>query len=183
MYGMVNQAIKEMVVDEIGLDLWNKVCDKLGTSRDDFTKFEQYDDKVTLNLVVKVCELTGKDAPEILENFGKFWIEYAYRSEYSAILATFSKNPLLLIKSLNSLHERVEMNFDKLDAPSFDLIEETSNKILINYYSDRDMPLEFFVKGLFSGIFDHFGWKSKVEIVEKIDTSKATFKISYEEVK
>ena len=71
MYGMVNQAVKEMVVDEIGLDFWNKVCKKVDISCDDFITFDQYDDKLTLDLVATICELTKKDPQEILEEFGK----------------------------------------------------------------------------------------------------------------
>ncbi len=73
----------------------------------------------------------------------------------------------------------LEQTFEELKSPSFDTVEENSNKLVVNYYSDREMPLEFFVVGLFEGIFEHFDQKCNVEIIETLGQAKATFQIHY----
>ncbi|MCJ8275527.1 MAG: heme NO-binding domain-containing protein [Bdellovibrionales bacterium] len=182
MYGMVNQAIKEMVNDKVGTDFWQNVCTRLSLPNQDFDSFEQYDDDMTLNIVSTICELSEKAAPDVLIDFGRYWIGYAYRSEYKVLLETFSKSPITLIKSLNSLHDRLEMSFEGLKPPSFDIVDMAEGKIIVNYYSDRDMPLEYFVIGLFHGIFEHFGQTCEIDLIEKIEEAKATFQINYNEV-
>lgn len=183
MYGMVNQAIKKMVEEKEGYKLWERVCSKLSMPTDDFYSFDQYDDEITLNVIVTICEVAQMEAPVVLKEFGRYWIEYAFNSEYKAILNTFSKSPVALIKSLNSLHERLEMTFEDLRAPSFDIVLIDDGEMIVNYYSDRKMPLEYFVIGLFYGIFEHFGEKCEVHMIRTIENAKATFVIKYDEPK
>ncbi len=181
MYGMVNQAIKRMVIDVLSEKDWADICSKVKISSEDFQVFQQYDDEVTLNLVLSVCEFTKKEPAEILESFGEYWIKYSFNTEYRDLISTFSTGPVNLIKSLNTLHDRLEISFEELTPPAFDVVSEDTNSLVINYYSERDMPLEFFVKGLFQGIFLHFDKKCNVIMLEeKLGDAKATLKIEHD---
>ncbi len=93
MYGMVNQAIKKMIVEQKGENFWLELCSQTAIPEKDFVAFQQYDDEVTLNIVLKVCELTGKSAQDLLIAFGRYWIHFAFRSEYKEVLQTFSEVP------------------------------------------------------------------------------------------
>lgn len=177
MYGMVNQAVKEMVLGSLGAEQWENICKHLNISTEDFSPFLQFDDSVTLGIVENVCNVTQMPAELILENFGVFWIEYARKSDYQIILNTFATSPYELINSLNALHERLELSFTDLNAPSFETIEQNDSSITVNYYSNRDLPLKFFVKGLFIGIFKMFNKNCEVTLLETLGDAKATFLI------
>lgn len=177
MYGMVNQAVKEMVITQLGSDSWDTICNKLEISNEDFSLFMQFDDSVTLGIVQNVCGLTQKPAEEILESFGVFWIDFAKNSDYQIILNTFATSPFELINSLNALHERLELSFTNLNAPSFETVSFQDKIMTVNYYSSRDLPLKFFVKGLFKGIFKLFDKNCDVEIIDTLGDAKATFLI------
>lgn len=177
MYGMVNQALKQMTLDTIGESEWSKICNNLQISSKDFDSFSQFDDSVTLGLVQKICEVSSKNPQDFLKEFGIYWIKFAQESDYQVILNAFAKSPFDLINSLNSLHERLELSFTNLNAPSFEIIQQDEISMIVNYYSLRDMPLQFFVKGLFVGIFKMFNEICEVEIIETIGDAKATFLI------
>lgn len=178
MYGMVNQAVKEMVHEVLGEDSWIQICNTLKIKVDDFELFQQFDDEVTLNLVKEICQVSKMEPETLLESFGQYWVKYAQKSDYSIILSTFATSPFDLIYSLNNLHDRLELTFSNLNAPSFEIVHEEENQITVNYYSDRkNMGLEFFVKGLFTGIFQMFNQQGQVEIIETLGNANATFKI------
>jgi hypothetical protein len=179
MYGMVNKAIRTMIIELTSEKEWKEICDNIEYKEYDFEVFKQYEDSITLNLVLTISKKLKKEPPEILESFGEYWIEFAYKSDYKELLETFASSPNDLIKSLNNLHDRLELSFDELTPPSFDIVEETDSYITVNYYTNRDMPLEYFVKGLLQGIFKHFNQKCDVVMLdETLGDAKQSFRIN-----
>jgi hypothetical protein len=179
MYGLVNEAVKQMVVDSFGVEKWNEVCTELNLEEPNFMPFEQYEDSLTGDLVGKICEKFSFEAPVLLEEFGKYWVTYARNSEYSSILNSFATSPIDLIKSLDSLHTRLELTFDELRPPSFWVTEKDDKKIWVHYQSHRDMPLEFFVIGLIKGIFLMFDQECSVSIIPSENGEKAVFEVTH----
>ena len=180
MYGMVNQAIKEMFIEHFNDQKWIDLCESLNISSEDFALFEQNSDTITLDLVLKISEVLECDPSETLISFGKYWINYAFKSEYRDLLDTFSKSPVTLLKSLNSLHQSLELSFTDLNAPAFEMVEENANSAVIDYFSEREMPLEYFVKGLFLGIFDRHNQKCDITFDnESYSHCKARFTITW----
>lgn len=182
MYGMVNDAIEKMVKEIFDENTWNEICDKINYEKKSFDLLRQYDDKLTLDLVLAICDKTQKDPQEILDSFGVYWVSYAFNTKYRDLLNTFATSPIELIKSLNTLHDRLEMSFKELMPPAFDIVEESQNTITVNYYSERSMPLEYFVTGLFKGIFKHFDKECEIEMLENsLGNAKATIAIKHNE--
>ena len=179
MYGMVNQAIKTMVIETTDNETWIEICETIDISTNDFDSFEQHDDQLTLNLVGAICKKINIDAPALLESFGEYWITFATKSEYKTILTSFGETPLELINALDSLHTRLELTFDNLDPPSFHTTKVSDQEVIVHYNSSRDMPLEFFVVGLLKGIFKLFKAKCHVEILDDSGSDKARFKVQF----
>ena len=48
MYGMVNQAVRGLVLDVFGADAWRDISHK-AQSPEEFASLESYDDQVTYN--------------------------------------------------------------------------------------------------------------------------------------
>jgi hypothetical protein len=179
MYGLVNDAVKNMVIDSFGVEKWNEICDELELDSHNFIPFEQYDDSLTSDLVGIICKKFSFEAPNLLEEFGKYWVEYAKKSEYSSILDSFATSPIELIKSLDSLHTRLELTFDQLKPPSFWITNESEHKIWVHYQTHRDMPLQYFVIGLIKGIFLMFDQECTVEIIPSSKDEKAVFEVRF----
>ena len=74
MYGMVNLAIKECVIDHYGAEMWQRVEEKSGTKEDAFIRMQQYSDELTVSLVVAAAEVIEKSAGEFLGEMGENWV-------------------------------------------------------------------------------------------------------------
>lgn len=182
MYGMINNAIEIMVKEIFDENTWNEICDEINYEKKSFDLFHQYDDKLTLDLVLVICKKTQKEPKEFLDSFGVYWVSYTFNTEYRELLNTFATSPIELINSLNNLHDRLEMSFKELMPPTFDIVDVSQNTITVNYYSERSMPLEYFVIGVFKGIFKHFDKECEIEMVENpLGNAKATIKIKHNE--
>jgi hypothetical protein len=179
MYGLVNQAIKSMVLEHVDEKIWRNICLELKISSDDFESFVQYPDEMTLQLVLKISATLNMPPPVLLEEFGKFFVKYARNSEYQSILEAFGKSPVELIESLDNLHARLGLLFDNLRPPSFWVDRVSEKEILVHYSSQRQMPLEPFVVGLIKGIFHMFNQTCSVEIITGTGKEKALFKVSH----
>lgn len=175
MYGLVNSAIQKMVTEQLGASVWKDICHQVGFEADAFESFGQYDDELTGKLVGKISEVTKTPAREILISFGHYWIEFAYQCEYSGILEVFGSGPESLLSSLDQLHTRLEMTFDNLQPPSFSTTRLNESELLVQYNSNRKLPLEPFVQGLIEGIYAHFKTPCEVTQVESVGSERAAF--------
>jgi hypothetical protein len=74
MYGLVNQAIQELVIEKFGQEVWEKVNLTSGVNIDRFLSNESYDDSVTYKLAQAVSEVAGITIGEVLMAFGEYWV-------------------------------------------------------------------------------------------------------------
>ncbi len=180
MYGMVNQAIKSMVIENHGEKMWDSVLQKIDLKILDFAPFEQYDDSVTGDLLGAISQLTNIMPIDLLESFGIYWVFYAKNSEYKSILESFADSPIGLIESLDSLHSRLQLLFSGLSAPSFWVEHNGPNEVIVHYATVRmQMPLEYFVIGLLKGIFKMFNQSCHVTLLPGDEGEKAKFVVRY----
>ena len=175
MYGMVNSAVKKMITEKLGEETWLKICESIGLGNDSFDSFSQYPDEVTGSIVVELSKITDTSVDELLTSFGRYWIEYAQESEYSAILESAGNSPEGLIESLDQMHTRLEMIFEKLKAPSFSITKLENDELYVHYYSDRKLPLEAFVIGLIEGIYTMYGLAAEVAQIDPKGDERACF--------
>jgi hypothetical protein len=179
MYGMVNEAIRSMVVEKFNISIWEEITNEIGLSYKAFKPFEQYEDSVMGDLVAVISKKVKMEPVKLLELFGRYWINYARNSEYSSILDTFATSPIELIESLDGLHTRLQITFEDLKAPSFWVTHINDNEVHVHYRSERELPLEYFVIGLIHGIFDIFDKTCEVKIIPSPADEKAVFQVNF----
>ena len=51
MYGLINKALKTMILDAHGDDVWAQILARSGVDEDSFISMQRYDDAVTYALV------------------------------------------------------------------------------------------------------------------------------------
>ncbi len=74
MYGLVNQAIKEVVIGTLDENIWNSIYDQWNIDKIDFESFKQYDHDLTANLVQTISLKTGIETTDLLCSFGHYWV-------------------------------------------------------------------------------------------------------------
>lgn len=151
MYGMVNNAIKHLILDEHGQDTWSQVFEGSALSSDDFYQMEQYEDADSVALVVSASNILEVSPAAFLEALGVYWITYAMNSDYGDLLEMAGESLPEILDNLDSMHTRVGDSFEALQPPSFWCTDLEENSLHLHYASDRD-GLSPMVVGLIKGL-------------------------------
>ena len=155
MYGLVNKAIKDLVVNNHGQDKWDLICDEVGHEEADFISMSPYPDKLTYDLVGAASKVLKTDANSILEAFGEYWILYTAEQGYGDLLDLSGSTFVEFLGNLDILHLRINNMMPKLQAPLFSTRNETVNSIELVYKSHRKglVPMLY---GLIRGLGKRF---------------------------
>lgn len=151
MYGMVNRALQELIVQEHGEAAWQQIKSQAGVSLEEFSSMASYDDKITYDLAIAASAVLEAPLDQLLDAFGRFWVQFAQRSSYAILLEQAGKDLHEILPMLNELHTRLALSFPELQPPSFEVLEDTPEQILLRYETFRP-ALAPFVVGLLHGL-------------------------------
>ena len=167
MYGMVNQAVRGLVLDAFGEAAWTAIYTEAGAP-ESFVSMQKYDDSITYGLVAAAEVHLELSAQDILHAFGEYWVLKIATVHYPQLMNASGGGFLDFVKNLDHMHQRIRVTFPDYNPPSFRVKDLTEGAVQVDYYSDREGLLPF-VKGLFMGLGQHF--KVSVEIEDHDDTS------------
>ena len=156
MYGLVNKAIKDLVVTNHGEDKWKEIAMRSDFHEPDFVGLHSYDDALTYKLVGNASAVLGADANAILELFGEYWITYTADEGYGELMDLCGNTFVEFLGNLDMLHSRMNSMMPKLAPPQFSTQNETDNSIELLYRSHREglVPMLY---GLIRGLGLRFG--------------------------
>ena len=161
MYGMVNQAISGLIVEQHGEAVWQAVAERAGIGHTDFRELDNYDDEVTHALVASASELLGASAEDLLFEFGKYWVLYTGSHLWSYLFDLAGNDFLTFLDGLDDLHDRVQTMMPESRMPQFTTVA-ADDHVVLEYRSDRD-GLAPMVMGLLVGLQDRFGESWDIE--------------------
>jgi hypothetical protein len=164
MYGLVNKAIEELVVENHGQEVWDRVCKQAGFTEGSFLSMQSYDDALTFNLVGAVCAELGAEPADVLRSFGRWWITFTAAEGYGEMLQLYGDDLGTFLDNLGDMHDRVALTFPDLVPPRFEIEELEPNVFQLDYHSDRD-GLSPMVLGLLDGLAERFETQLEVEEV------------------
>lgn len=168
MYGLVNKAAQDFVVEGHGEETWKIIKEKAGVNEVAFVSMQPYPDEITYNIVGAASEHLGLDANDILEAFGQYWIKFTMVEGYSHLLDLAGGTFPEFLNNLNNMHAHIAQSYTKLKPPSFICEEIDGNNFKFEYHSDRP-GLARFVKGLLLGLGNRFNITVLVEYIGNID--------------
>jgi hypothetical protein len=167
MYGIVNRAVEELIIERFGLDKWEEIKHKAGFNSEGFMTLKPYPDALTYKLVGAASEILNVPADTLLEAFGEYWILYTAEKGYGEMLNLAGDSFPSFLKNLNMLHGRVSNLMPELAPPQFECRNEKENSIELIYRSHRNgmIPMLY---GLIKGLAKRF---NKEVVIEEIDSS------------
>lgn len=171
MYGLVNKAIKDLVVTNYGVNAWEEIAAKAGFDESEFVGLQSYPDKLTYDLVHAATSVLKADAHVVLEAFGEYWITYTAEEGYGELMELSGNSFPEFLANLDMLHARMSNMMPHLAPPQFTTRNETANSLELEYRSHRPglSPMLF---GLIKGLGKRFGLQCRIkQIVEKGDAS------------
>ncbi|MEM7261874.1 MAG: heme NO-binding domain-containing protein [Planctomycetota bacterium] len=156
MYGLVNQAIQDLITENFGADVFAKIKERAGVGISEFVAMESYDDAVTYDLVSAASDVLEKPMDQLLEIFGQYWTEFVAERGYGEFLALSGNNLEQFLMSLDDMHTRISLTFPELQPPSFSCERVDDQTLRLKYYSHRE-GLAPMVVGLLKGMGSVFG--------------------------
>ena len=171
MYGMINKAIRTLVVRETSEEVWEQVLEASGIDEDAFEDLEAYDDSVTFALVGATSETLGLPASDVLEMFGVYWAVDVAPKGYGEYFNAFGNDFESFVSGLDEMHVRISQMLPSLSPPSFDIEKLGENHFKIHYKSPREglAPLAI---GTLKGIAMHFGGEADIKQIEYKGTAE-----------
>jgi hypothetical protein len=166
MYGLVNKAIKDLVVSNHGIEKWKKICEMSHFYEEDFVGMNPYPDALTYNLVKNASIVLKADAAQILELFGEYWILYTADEGYGDLMDLTGSSFTEFLGNLDMLHNRINNIMPDLAAPQFSIRNEKENSVELEYRSHREglVPMLF---GLIRGLGKRFDMVVKTEHIQE----------------
>lgn len=162
MYGLINKAVRELVVGEFGQEAWDRIRTAAGVEEQDFVSMRQYDDAVTYELVGAASAELGLPAEKVLETFGAYWVGFVGQENYGPMMDAAGDTLPEFLSNLDEMHSRVMLTFPELKPPSFKVTDRTDDRLRLHYFSTR-VGLGPLVKGLLDGLALKFGVEIEVE--------------------
>lgn len=151
MYGMVNNAICELVNQRFGADVWQRVKARAGVDLEVFISNDGYDDQITYALVAATAEETGLTGQQVLEAFGEHWVLHTGRAGYGHMFAAAGRTLPEFLHNLPSFHARVRLTFPNLRPPRFEISQVSDGELVLHYHTHRP-GLAAFTVGLLKGL-------------------------------
>jgi hypothetical protein len=166
MYGLVNKAIKDLVVTNYGEETWMEIASRAGFEESEFVGLQSYPDKLTYDLVHHAAAVLKADAPVILEAFGEYWITYTAEEGYGELMELSGNNFSEFLSNLDMLHARMSNMMPHLAPPQFTTRNVKSNSLELEYRSERAglTPMLF---GLIKGLGKRFGLNCRIKQLEE----------------
>ena len=151
MYGLVNQAVEDLIRAEHGEATWQAIKGRAGVDAPAFISMSPYPDAVTYRLVGAASEVLAVPVPALLEAFGEYWILYTARKGYGHLLTLAGTSFPEFVQQLDQLHAHVALSFTELRPPTFWCTEVGERSLRLHYRSSRE-GLAPMVIGLLRGL-------------------------------
>ncbi len=135
MYGLVNKAIKDLVVSNYGNEKWIEICKLTEFHEEEFVGMNSYPDKLTYDLVKNASLVLKADANIILEAFGEYWILYTADEGYGDLMNMTGNSFTEFLDNLDMLHFRINNIMPDLKAPQFTTRNPQEKSIELEYRS------------------------------------------------
>lgn len=155
MYGMVNKALQNMVLEAHGEEVWEQIRTRAGVDVEVFISNEGYPDEITYQLAGAASEVLQAPVEDLLRAFGSYWVLKTARQGYGELMAAGGRTLREFLLNLPNLHTRVCLIFPHLRPPEFSCSDVAANSLRLRYRSTRQ-GLTPFVVGLVEGLGEMF---------------------------
>lgn len=160
MYGLINNSLKSMILEQFGEEQWQQVLSASGVPEDSFLTMRSYDDQVTYALAGAASDVLGAPVEACLEMFGEYWVLETAAKSYGPLLDAAGRDMIEFLGNMNALHDRITSTFLNYVPPEFFVESEGEgegggNRYKIHYVSQRE-GLTPFVVGLLKGLAKRF---------------------------
>lgn len=155
MYGLINEALRDLITSQAGLDTWLEICQSAALDPEGFEPLCPYADSVTYNLVGLASEKLAIPQDEILRRFGQHWVSFTAEQGYGDLMRLFGNDFKSCLANLNRMHAHMGAMMPHLTPPKFIVEGDLGGLMKVHYFSTR-RGLGPMVVGLLEGLAKKF---------------------------
>jgi predicted hydrocarbon binding protein len=154
MQGSIFTSFSEMVIEKMGMSVWNDLLEKVKPSSEGvYTNGMQYDDSEILAYVSELSIITKVDVPTLVKTFGEYLFIHLFNSSPANVSHIDNlKDFLTCIDGV--IHKEVKRVHPNAYLPSFKYDETPDGDLIMFYKSKR--KLCHLSEGLITGAAHHF---------------------------
>lgn len=168
MYGMVNNALMDLLIAHYREPLWLQIKAKAGVEDDIFVSTDSYPDEITYRLVSVASEIIDLPAEKVLHLFGRWWVLETATHNYGHLMKAGGRSLGEFLMNLPNLHTRVVMMFPDLQPPVFECTDVRLNELRLHYKSHR-RGLSAFLIGMLEGLGEMFAVSVSINHERQVD--------------
>lgn len=168
MYGMINEAVRKLVVTRHGEPTWIRICKEAGVNETDFGSLQEYPDEITYKLVGAASKVLGLPAGTVLEIFGEYWTDFAQETSFARLMKFGGHTLQEFISNLDQMHAKIKLSLPNLEPPSFRVTDHDATGFRLHYRSKRE-GLAPLVVGMLKGM----ARMHKTPIEVRVDRARA----------
>lgn len=139
MYGLLLDSVRFFIKQRYGQEAWDNICKHCGLCNSVFLSRNDYSDALIPKLS-EACSNTlpcGLPSQAYMEYFGNAFVDFTSSLGYSKVLKVYGRSFRDFLDNIDSLHEHLRFGFPRLQPPSFECREETSDGLTLHYISRR----------------------------------------------
>lgn len=174
MYGVINCAVKALVLEKFGAQAWRGICQEAGIVDDQWMQHEYYRDEQTVALVVAAAKALDVGADQVLQIYGRYFLKFLKDNAMDKILKIMGKDLPAFLGNLDYLHQHLHDTWKDASFPHFTCSRLTNGDIMLDYQSTRGSLLAPFVQGLVSAVAEEM-FHTPIEILKK---EEGVFRVS-----
>ncbi|OQV22558.1 Soluble guanylate cyclase 88E [Hypsibius exemplaris] len=139
MYGMVLQSMTAYLQKQYGETAYLAILEHAGIPHTFFNTHQVYPDKYITALInsASIVLHEGKSPADYLEIYGRMFVQYCHVYGHDKILRVVGRHFRDLIRNMNHLHHSLRYSYPRMVHPSFLVMAEDENGIVLNYESVR----------------------------------------------
>lgn len=161
MNGMVFKELQKYVEARLGAGAWQAIHKDAGLPSKPYLATDHYKDDEAVALIGAAAGRAGKDASELLEDFGAFIAPDLIRIYRSLIPPGWSALDLIEHTEL-TIHRAVRLQTPTAEPPELKSCRVSAGEVVVTYTSRRRLCA--FARGIISGVAQHY--KERLAIVE-----------------
>ncbi len=139
MKGSINRAIHDMIIEQHGQTIWEQICREAEMDEPMFVASGDYDDSVTVQLVMAAAKVLELEPEIVMYEFGRYWIMVAAPRTYPMITAMAGGSTKALLTNIHCIHRTVTSSIENSRPPSLPVEELPDGRLRMRYDSERGL--------------------------------------------
>ncbi|KAF5394259.1 Soluble guanylate cyclase gcy [Paragonimus heterotremus] len=145
MYGLLIEGLQNYFLERHSIELWEKVLTTSGCQIKQFEMRRVYDEGLLPKLYATASRVLNIPEDDIKHETGRLFVAFVASKGYQNLLSVLGRELRDFLNGLDNLHEFLRDTFPKIRPPSFFCVNESGSGITIEYRSQRQGFVPFFI--------------------------------------